>query len=122
MFDETVLLHAVDLDLQRARPIATGSASVPPLRIRSSSIDRDAARAERPTSSGRFFSPSSSSMTVSGTTRSTSAKDPMQPGSAISTEVSRTVRRRSPTTGLIASAPESAGSKFSPMTTSRREL
>ena len=73
-------------------PIGIGSASVPPLLMRSSSIARSAVRADRPTSSRRFLRPSSSSITVSGTTRSTSVKVPMQPGSAISTEVSRTAR------------------------------
>ncbi len=76
VLDEEVLLDAVDLDLQRSLdPSGTGSASEPPLRMRSSSIVRSAARAARPTSSGRFFRPSSSSMTVSGMTTSTSSND-----------------------------------------------
>ena len=57
-------------------------------------MPRSAARAARPTSSIRVFRPSSSSMTVSGTTMSTASKALKQSGSAISTEVSSTTRAR----------------------------
>ena len=75
-------------------PSGTGWASEPPLRTRSSSMPRSAARAARPTSSIRVFNPSSSSMTVSGTTMSTASKALKQSGSAINTEVSSTTRAR----------------------------
>ena len=63
------------------------------LRSRSSSIARSAVRAARPTSSGRVFRLSSSSITVSGMTSATSPNVARQCGSAISTEVSSTTRR-----------------------------
>jgi hypothetical protein len=75
-------------------PIGTGSASDPPARTRNSSIVRSAVLAARPTSSGRPFSPSSSSITVIGMTTSTSPKPAKHPGSPISTEVSSTSRAR----------------------------
>ncbi|MEJ7722089.1 MAG: hypothetical protein WKF58_17420 [Ilumatobacteraceae bacterium] len=81
-------------------PKTAGSASEPPLLRRSSSSLRSAARAARPTSSGRRFRPSSSSITVSGMTRSTSLNESMQPGSAMSTDVSSTIRVRSPVVSL----------------------
>ena len=55
---------------------------------------RSAVRAARPTSSGRVFSPSSSSTTVSGITTSTSSNAVTHAGSAISTDVSSTIRVR----------------------------
>ena len=75
-------------------PTGTGSASEPPCRTRSSSSVRSAARAARPTSSGRVFNSSSSSMTVSGTTTSLSPNEWTHAGSAISTDVSSTIRVR----------------------------
>ena len=65
-----------------ASPSWTGSASEPPARIRYSSIVRSAVRAARPTSSGRVFRLSSSSMTVSGMTTSTLRNPWKQVGSA----------------------------------------
>ncbi len=54
-------------------PTGTGAAIDPPAEFRRSSIARNAARAARPASSGRVFSPSSSSITMSGMTMSESA-------------------------------------------------
>ena len=72
--------------------IGVGSFSEPPALRRRSSIDRNALRAERPTSSIRVFKPSSSSITVSGMTIAQFGKEFKQFGSATSTEVSRTTR------------------------------
>ena len=83
-------------------PTGTGSASEPPCRTRSSSSVRSAARAARPTSSGRVFNSSSSSTTVSGTTTSLSPNEWTHAGSAISTDVSSTIRVR---VGAAAPAP-----------------
>ena len=69
-----------------------GSASEPPARRRSSSMLRRAVRAARPTSSMRVLRPSSSSTTVSGITTAQPAKACIDMGSAISTEVSSTIR------------------------------
>ena len=87
------LLDAVDLDLQAAvAPIGTARRAS---RRGGRGAPRSCAarvRAARPTSSGRVLRPSSSSMTVSGTTTSTPSNEVTQDGSAISTEVSSTTR------------------------------
>ena len=75
-------------------PTGTGSASEPPCRTRSSSIVRSAARAARPTSSGRVF------RLVELLDDGQRDHDVVSPnewthvGSAISTDVSRTIRVR----------------------------
>ena len=72
----------------------TGLAREPPADWRMSSSRRSAARAARPTSSGRLFNPSSSSTTVSGMTIAQLGYAERQFGSAIRTDVSRTTRVR----------------------------
>lgn len=72
--------------------IGVGSFSEPPALRRRSSIARSALRADRPTSSIRVFSPSSSSITVNGMTIAQSGKLCRQFGSATKTEVSSTTR------------------------------
>ena len=69
-----------------------GSLREPPALRRRSSIERRALRAERPTSSIRVLSPSSSSMTVSGMTIAQLGKLCRQFGSATKTDVSSTTR------------------------------
>ena len=69
-----------------------GSANDPPAWRRSSSMLRNAVRAARPTSSMRVFRLSSSSTTVSGITTAQPANACIDVGSAISTDVSSTMR------------------------------
>ena len=77
-------------------PTGVASASEPPALTRSSSSVLSAVRAARPTSSTRLFNPSSSSITVSGMTTSAPTKLDRQDGSATRTEVSSTIRVRTP--------------------------